>query len=419
MPEANLTFINKMENKDNQTNKKKKSRSKEYWHRFWATIVILSIFFLIALTIIYSNQCNEKDLYTLDFGVSEVAINDSIKAKVTGVLLFRDSILPERNIIITLKKGNRSEYVEMLKTDSLGYFSTTCCFADTIYNDTTTQARLSVKVFCHDNEFIEKHYRFNTGTIGERAIDVDLKFPIIIVLVFVLSILIPFLILKPSWKFLFSITLAFVFSFAMITAVAIGLHYLNKTADKDDLLTLGFASVFHERYVENDSEEWILSFTSRYKDSEKDIVKGFGAPLWVLFLSVIGSGIYTITLICNSIVKRPKFAQINENFLEQKNEPFGEEVIHVNDTKGNNTANENEKSQLGIFRTFQNEIIKHQMYILLSPISSIFVYQTIVVTGAGASTIVVALAALGSGLTFNIILNKAIKLAKDSMSTSK
>lgn len=406
-----------MKKKDNLKTENKKS--KEYWHWFWATIVMLSILSLIAYAIIYSNLSNEKDLYTLDFGVSEIAINDSIKAKVTGILLFRNTLLPERKIIIALEKGNRYEYIEMLKTDSLGYFSTTYCFAKSIYNDTTTQARLTVKVFYQDNKFIEKHYRFNTGTIGERPIDVDLKFPIIIVLVFVLSISIPFLILKPSWKFLFSITLAFVFSFAMISAVAIGLHYLNKTGDKDDLLTLGFASVFHERYVENDSEEWILSFTSRYKDSEKGIVKGFGAPLWVLFLSVIGSGLYTITLICNSIVKRPKFAQINENFLEQEDEPFGEEVIPVNDPEGNKNANENEKSQLGIFRAFENEIIKHQMYILFSPISSIFVYQTIVVTGAGASTIVVALAALGSGLTFNIILNKAIKVAKDSMSTRK
>jgi hypothetical protein len=128
-----------------------------------------------------------------------------------------------------------------------------------------------------------------------------------------------------------------------------------------------------------------VSLTSPSGISGSDPVtaaKGFGAPLWVVLLSVLGSGIITIRIIVEGIKNRVNF---------------------------------NDRTEV---RSRIQVVIVHQFFIFFSPVGAIFVYQILVAIGAASNQMTVAFVALASGVSLNLVLDKARTMTGDLFTTS-
>jgi len=206
---------------------------------------------------------------------------------------------------------------------------------------------------------------------------------------FVISIIIPFLPVSPRFKYSWSIILAFLFSLALIVLIWFGIRILPGFAE-DDVFLVGIGSIYKGTYDTGVAKDWLFSLTSPTSDLDK---LGFGVPLWVVLLSVIGSSLYTLSIIVSEILNRPDFSKLSKE--GQKDD----EAIKK-------------------FRGKLENIVRHQFYMLFSPIGAIFIYQLLVMAKAADQPITVAIAALGSGLTLNFLLDKAVSLAKDKLKES-
>lgn len=197
--------------------------------------------------------------------------------------------------------------------------------------------------------------------------------------IFLLSIAVGFLCPSPIWKYRCSIGFAFLFTVAMIAVISLGLSYVNTTGKPGEILSLGFASMFHATYVKEVTPEWVFSLTSPGVSVGQDggaVLTGFGAPLWIVLISVVGSGLLTVSMIVREIKEAPDFNK--EDVIKERIE----------------------------------KIIRHQFFILFAPVGAIFIYQLLVAAGAAEKQLTVALATLGAGASLNILLNKAIESAE-------
>ena len=165
----------------------------------------------------------------------------------------------------------------------------------------------------------------------------------------------------------------------MVAYISAGLYVVSVSGSPGDALSLGFATVFHGTYVDNVSPEWLFSLTAP-ETGNKALVGGLGAPLWVLLLSVLGSSVFTVSLLVSHITKQ----------------------IDLTDVDG--------------IRVHVQEIVKHQFYVLFSPLGAVIVYQLLVIAGAASQTITVAIAAIAAGVGLNGILNKAIRSVEGLLS---
>ena len=206
--------------------------------------------------------------------------------------------------------------------------------------------------------------------------------------IFLISIIIPFLRLSSRLKYNFSIILAFLFSVALIVAIARGISIVSPS-DTKEILSLGFVNVFWGSYVPEAQPEWLFSLTSASNTASPS---GFGVPLWVLLLSVIGSSLFTLLIIVSEIKERPDFAKLK--------------------------ADPPDEAEIKKFREKIENIVRHQFYMLFSPLGAIFVYQLMVAAGAVGQPITVAIAALGAGSTMNLLLDKAVLASKKALDKS-
>jgi hypothetical protein len=101
------------------------------------------------------------------------------------------------------------------------------------------------------------------------------------------------------------------------------------------------------------------------------IEKGFGAPLWVLLVAVLGAALFTISIILVGIGEAPLQLQPHE------------------------------------IRERIKTVVLHQFYMLFAPIGAIFVYQLLVIAGAASQPAAVAIAVLAAGVSLNLLLEKA------------
>lgn len=246
--------------------------------------------------------------------------------------------------------------------------------------------------------------------------------------IFLTSAMLPFFGKQMKWKYLLAIFMAFVFTGLMIGYISLGLRYVSTAGRSRDILALGFASVYQGSYVKDVPPEWMFSFTapppkpadrqstesqpgsptsatpatdakpsaatgttrnvsnSSIAESstspppkaavESSVLdRGFGAPLWVLLVSVVGAGILTVGLIVGEIKDMP------------------------------------DPDQPDKIRDHLQAIVQHQFYILFAPVGAIFVYQIMVVSSAASSNFTVALAALGAGAAMSALLTKAVSSA--------
>jgi hypothetical protein len=185
-------------------------------------------------------------------------------------------------------------------------------------------------------------------------------------------------------KYYGGIVLTAGFTIALIAYMAWGLQYVDDTLSPGEDLSLGFAHFHFGTYASNVPEEWIFSLTAPAADPESmsDVSKGFGAPLWVVFLAVLGAGIFTFSVLIYEIRSPVSFTA-------------GQEV-----------------------RDRSDAFVRHQFYILFSPLGAIVVYQLLVIAGAVNEQVTVGVTALAAGLGLNLILDKSWKTVEGLVSGS-
>ena len=109
--------------------------------------------------------------------------------------------------------------------------------------------------------------------------------------------------------------------------------------------------------------------------TEEPTVQGLGAPLWVLLMSVLGAAVLTISMVV-SWVRDPL------DFADEKS-----------------------------LRLRLENIVRHQFYVIFAPIGSVFVYQALIVSQAASQPLAVGIAAFGSGMALNRLLDVALDAA--------
>ena len=234
------------------------------------------------------------------------------------------------------------------------------------------------------------------GQESKQTVNVTIDQIIFLPTVFLISILIPFLRISPQLKYRFSLTLAFLFTVALIVAISRGINFVSTS--ESEILSFGFIHVFQGTYVPGVPAEWLFSFTSPGDTINSG---GFGVPLWVLLLSVIGSSLFTVLIIVSEIKDRPNFKLLNT------------------DISSDDKLNKQIDEELKKFHAKIEDVVRHQFYMLFSPLGAIFVYQLMVLADAVGQPITVAIAALGAGSSMNIILDKAVTLSKSALERVK
>ncbi|MCH8987540.1 MAG: hypothetical protein IIA92_01880 [Chloroflexi bacterium] len=177
-----------------------------------------------------------------------------------------------------------------------------------------------------------------------------------------------------KWKYYGSIVLAFLFTFLILAYVIIGMTKISDIGSPGEVLSVGFLTFFHSSYVEGGDANWLVSITSMASDAgsgdkgETNIASGLGAPLWVIFMSVVGSSAFTLLLLVKQIGSDMRFEDTKE------------------------------------FRKIMEQISMHQIYLLFAPLGAIIVYQIMLMGEAAAQDVTVGIVAMGSGLALNWIL---------------
>ena len=235
------------------------------------------------------------------------------------------------------------------------------------------------------------------GKESKQIVTVTINQILFLPTVFLISILIPFLRMSPQLKYRFSLALAFLFTVALIVAISRGINFVS-TSEDSKILSFGFLHIFQGTYVPGVPAEWLFSFTS---PGDTINTGGFGVPLWVLLLSVIGSSLFTVLIIVSEIKDRPNFKLLTDELV------------------GDEKLNKQREEELKKFNAKIEDVVRHQFYMLFSPLGAIFVYQLMVLADAVGQPITVAIAALGAGSSMNIILDKAVSLSKSALEKVK
>lgn len=178
-------------------------------------------------------------------------------------------------------------------------------------------------------------------------------------------------------KYYTLVVLSFLFTLTMIALIAMGLRNVNASATQGDVMSLGFANIYRGSYVKDVPPEWLFSLTSPQLWKAGEITTGFGIPLWLLLIAVLGSGVYTIALL----------------------------VKHVTDQASLDSDPEYPK-RIG-------ELVQHQFYLLFSPLGAVLVYQLMVAAGLASVQVTVALAIFAAGVAVNAVLARTIKAVQD------
>jgi hypothetical protein len=192
------------------------------------------------------------------------------------------------------------------------------------------------------------------------------------------------------WKYSASVVLAFAFAIIIVIAFAAMLYEFrpDDASGARNTTSLGFATIYEGQYSRDLPSGLIFSLTEPPPAGENQTL-GFAAPLWVLLLSVIGTGLITITLVVGEIASPPPFDDVTSQDAEVA------------------------KKAMQSIRNRIKRFVEHQTFLLASPFVGIFVYQAVRETaGAETKVLAVAIAALGAGPTLNLLLKKGEQAAK-------
>ena len=248
-------------------------------------------------------------------------------------------------------------------------------------------------------------------------------------LLFLGSVVVAFFGEPVLWRYRTAILLAVGFTACMIAYLGYFLKYVSTEGKSTELLQLGFASIYRGTYVKDVPVEWFFSFTSPPPQAPASqqaapppqnaqqsapsaqpaptlsagappvspvasqaqpatplpspaqagptVDHGFGAPLWVLLVSVLGAGVVTISLIVDEIANMNSITAVSP----------AEQPVEI--------------------RKHVQTIVQHQFFVLFAPITAVFVYQALVVGSAATSSFMVGFTALGAGPSLSALLTKA------------
>lgn len=248
---------------------------------------------------------------------------------------------------------------------------------DKLVSDVTIFATSSISQDnADDKEVLEGKEVLGLSEGGVKRSNVLSPFVLItIAVIFCLSLFVGLLRFSEnsSWlvvQYYFSAVLAIVFTVIMIFSISAGLYMVNASQTPGDSLSIGFATIYHGTFVTNTEADWLFSLSAA-ANTEGKVAKGLGAPLWVLFLSVLGSAVYTVALI----------------------------VKHINKELGLKDPSK--------VREHIQQIVNHQFYILFSPLAAVIVYQLLVISGAASQAVTVGMVAIAAGVKMNQILDKS------------
>ena len=247
-----------------------------------------------------------------------------------------------------------------------------------------------------------------------------------LLMAFLISIVLAFWPKQVLATYLVAVFLAIFFSGGTIYFISWCLRYVTTESKSKEIIQLGFASIYRTTYVKEVPPEWAFSFTAPPKPQapatpsqpstttappsapaqpagqpaspgttpangvvqpaavpaahtqpETPIDRGFGAPLWVLLVSVVGAAVVTVALTVDEITKMKDITTAAP--VDQPDKIRG----HL------------------------QTLVQHQFFVLFAPLTAIFVYQTLVLASAASSTFAVGVAALGAGPSLSALLTKA------------
>ncbi|MFV1979531.1 MAG: hypothetical protein ACC655_00115 [Rhodothermia bacterium] len=207
---------------------------------------------------------------------------------------------------------------------------------------------------------------------SSRIVTVPGLAPALLAVAFLASILAAYLPISFKANYLTSVTVAFFFVVLMVGYIAAGMGHVTRITsglEQTEVLSLGIGYIYNGKYVDEPqvANEWIFSLTS--KPDEGSSLSGFGAPLWVILLAVLGAGLYTLSTLVEGITSVPASAAE----LAPK--------LHA--------------------------IVLHQLYVFFAPIGAIFVYQLVVAADAAREPLTVGFSVLAAGVGFTWILRRS------------
>jgi hypothetical protein len=339
---------------------------------------------------------------------------DWTNCELNGVIMQkREPVMSARVwVVIEDRKGNRFAKSDL--TDKRGEFH-----LESIYPYDFAEGTESVMIYSSKKKWLgaghgsgkynylkRSHNRNNTIDMGWLGF-------IFLPVVFLCSLVVCFMPTYYRFRYKSSLFLAIVLSLSMIAVIAVSLGYIKGEDNKEEVVTMGFGTVFQGQYAEKENSEWMFSFTTPPKEAYKgNPIKGFGVPLWVMLISVIGAGLYTISIVVWEISHRPRFYYLEQNYPKDLDPEELAAATEEEQVALKAKLKENRALFMGdrkIFRDRMRTIMTHQFYIIFAPLGSIFVYQILVASESANQDTMVAVVALGSGLSLSALLKAGIE----------
>lgn len=291
--------------------------------------------------------------------------------QITGRVIYEGTFPSGATVWAVARRSDGQEHSPPpVKTDSTGAFDLGPIPADLGMGGAT------VTIMAKDAD--ENEGSTLIGLAGGAGSPTNLSALLWVIVLFFASILIALFPWPGHWgwqtaKYIFVVALAFALTCTVLYQLGLGLVRVEEMTATlpHGSLRLGFATIFRGTYVEDAPKDWIFSLTD-LAINDKGVVYGFGAPLWGLLLSVLGAGLFTVSLIVGGI---------RENFRSLTPERAKERVRLV---------------------------VLHEFYVVFAPVGAILVYQALVAAGAASEPVTVGVVLLAAGVGLNVILNQAL-----------
>ena len=202
-------------------------------------------------------------------------------------------------------------------------------------------------------------------------------------LIFLVSILVA--IVRTKWKWLQQAKYTILVILTLLMCAGVIYVFMEGAKVVDTLeqetgstsVSLGFVQMVKASYFPDRSpDEWIVALTAPEGET-----LGFGAPLWVILVSVVGAVLISTGVIIKSL------------------RSLAESV-------SGSTSTEVPKMDI---QAEVHKLVKHQLFILFAPIGAIFLYQIMLLTGTAEENLTVGVAALAAGGGLGLLLRKAHK----------
>ena len=224
----------------------------------------------------------------------------------------------------------------------------------------------------------------NMDKIPTKPITISAKQCSLVGLIFLASVLVALVRARWPWllqaEYIISVVLTLLLSGAVILLFLEGatIVHLAEQETGATSVSMGFVHIVKGSYFpDQNPNEWIVTITP-----SEGRTMGFGAPLWVILVSVIGAVLIAIKFIIEGLTSQSRKKTMLHNITGTELEAKIENKVAY--------------------------LVLYQLFILFAPIGAIFLYQMLLLTGAADENLTVGIAALAAGAGLNLLLKKAI-----------